>query len=211
MSKKIVNRSEAKYVEEANAIVTTSLRAESIAKDYFTGVKNVVQRQQIHEIAKVVALLEEARLRGRKVVVFGNGGSAATALHFASDLSKGAIRTGKPRMKVFTLTDNIALLTAWANDNMYRNSFAEQIENLAEAEDVVIAVSVSGNSWNVLKATEVARYKGATTIGLTGSGGGELKKIVDILISVPSNNTERCEDMHLVIAHAIITCLRELS
>jgi D-sedoheptulose 7-phosphate isomerase len=211
MSKKIVNGSEAEYVEEANAIVTTSLRAESIVKDYFTGVKNILQRQQIHEIAKVATLLEEARLRGKKVVVFGNGGSAATALHFASDLAKGAIRSGKPRIKVFTLTDNIALLTAWANDNMYRNSFAEQIENLIEAEDIVIAISVSGNSWNVLRATEVAKSKGAKTIGLTGSGGEKLKKLVDIAISTPSDNKERCEDMHLVIAHAIITCLRELS
>ena len=178
--------------------------------EYMDSAAELVKKLPTGSISDVILALEEARLHGKKIVILGNGGSAATALHFACDLSKGAITTGKPRFKVFTLTDNIALLTAWANDNMYRNSFAEQIENLIDSEDVVIAISASGNSWNVINAMKVARAKGARTIALTGSDGGQLKQLADLVILVPSNNTEQIEDMHLLIEHAMTACLREL-
>lgn len=160
------------------------------------------------KVAKVVGLLEEARQKGKTVFVFGNGGSAATASHFASDLSKGAICQGKPRIKAFALTDNVALLSAWANDTDYGNIFAEQLENLVESGDIVIGISCSGNSPNVLNGIKVAKVKGATTIGFIGFDGGKLKELVDIPIIVPNYNMEQVEDVHLVLEHVITICLR---
>jgi Phosphoheptose isomerase len=159
-------------------------------------------------IAQVVELLERARIKGRRVYVSGNGGSASTASHFASDLAKGAICEGKPRIKAFALTGNIPLLSAWANDTAYENIFAEQLENFIEAGDIAIGISGSGNSQNVLNGVEVAKAKGATTIGFIGFDGGKLEDLVDLAIIVPSYNMEQVEDIHLLLEHVITTCLR---
>ena len=181
---------------------------DAIAK-YISGVSVTLEKLPIDKIAEVVDLLEKARLEGNKVFIFGNGGSAATASHFASDLSKGAIREGKPRIKAFALTDNIPLLTAWANDTSYENVFAEQLENCVDPGDIVIGISGSGNSPNVLKGVNVAKNKGATAIGFIGFDGGKLKSLADIAIIVPSHNMEQVEDIHLLLEHVITTCLRE--
>lgn len=181
---------------------------ESIEK-YITDVNTTVASLPVERIAEVVRLLQQARAGGRRVYIFGNGGSAATASHFASDLSKGAISKGRPRIKAFALTDNVPLLTAWANDTTYENIFAEQLENYVEPGDIVIGISGSGNSPNVLKAVEVARSKGAITVGMIGFGGGKLKELVDFAVIVPSYNMEQVEDIHLLLEHVITTCLRE--
>ena len=178
-------------------------------KKYISEVSATLERLPIETIAQVVELLEEARLKAKRVFIFGNGGSAATAPHFAADLSKGAISKGKARIKAFALTDNVPLLTAWANDTVYENIFAEQLENLVEQGDIAIGVSGSGNSPNVLNGIKVARTKGATTIGFIGFDGGKLKDLVDIRITVPSHNMEQVEDIHLLLEHVITTCLRE--
>ncbi len=178
-------------------------------EDYVSQVKAALGKLPIDKIAQVVERLEEPRLQGKSVFLFGNGGSAATASHFASDLSKGAICAGKPRIKASALTDNIALLSAWANDTAWENIFAEQLENFVEPQDIAIGISGSGNSVNVLKGIEVAKSKGAFTIGFTGFDGGKLKDIVDIAIVVPNNNMEQVEDIHLLLEHVITTCLRE--
>lgn len=162
----------------------------------------------VGEVARVVELFEEARQKKKWVFIFGNGGSAATAAHFASDLAKGAICDGKPRIKALALTDNIPLLSAWANDSAYENIFAEQIENFIEAGDITVAISASGNSQNVLNGIKTAKAKGANTIGFIGFDGGKLKDMVDIPIIVPSCNMEQVEDIHLFLGHVIITCLR---
>ena len=114
------------------------------------------------------------------VFIFGNGGSAATALHFACDLGKGTIEKGKPRFKVWALTGNQPLLSALANDWGYASVFVEQLESLAERGDIAIAISGSGNSENVLKAVSLAREKGLTTIGIVGFDGGQLASGVDL-------------------------------
>ena len=134
-------------------------------KKYISEVSATLERLPIENIAQVVELLEEARLKAKRVFIFGNGGSAATASHFAADLSKRAISKGKARIKAFTLTDNVALITAWTNDTAYGNIFAEQLENFVEPGDVAIGISGSGNSPNVLNGIKVARTKGATTVG----------------------------------------------
>ena len=178
-------------------------------RKYIAEVSVALERLPIERITKVVELLEEARQKKKHVFIFGNGGSAATASHFAADLSKGAISNNKPRIKAFALTDNVALLSAWANDTTYDNVFAEQLENLAEPGDVAIGISGSGNSANVLNGVKVAKTKGATTVGFIGFDGGKLKELVDIAVIVPNHNMEQVEDIHLLFEHVITTCLRE--
>ena len=160
------------------------------------------------EIARAVELLDQARQRGSRIFIFGNGGSAATALHFACDLGKGTIEEGKPRFKVWALPGNQSLLSALANDWGYASVFAEQLESLAEPGDVAIAISGSGSSENVLRAVDVATAKGLTTIGIVGFDGGELAGKVGLNILVPCCCMEQIEDAHLIVAHAISTSLR---
>lgn len=176
---------------------------------YLSDIGVTLTKLPLERIVQVVELLKETRQKGRSVFTFGNGGSAATASHFASDLSKGAICEGKPRIKAFALTDNVPLLSAWANDTAYDNIFAEQLENLVEPGDVAIGISGRGNSPNVLNGVKVAKVKGATTIGFIGFDGGKLKDMVDIHVVVPSHNMEQVEDIHLLMEHVITTCLRK--
>ncbi len=185
-----------------------SQKTPETVRKYISEVSATLGKLPMDNIAQVVALLEEARRKEKKVFIFGNGGSAATASHFAADLSKGAISHGKPRIKAFALTDNVALFSAWANDTDYENVFAEQLENLVEPGDIVIGISGSGNSANVLKGIRVAKAKGATTIGFIGFAGGKLVELVDTSIIVPSNVMEHIEDVHLLLEHVITTCLR---
>jgi D-sedoheptulose 7-phosphate isomerase len=180
-------------------------------KDYISQVADTLSKLPVDQIAGVVDVLSEARDRGSRIFIFGNGGSAATASHFAADLAKGAIHRGKPRFKAFALTDNVPLLSAWANDTDYGNIFSEQLESFVEANDIAIAISGSGNSPNVLNGAEVAKAKGATTIGFIGFDGGRLKDLVDIALVVPSHNMEQVEDIHLLLEHVITTCLRKES
>jgi len=180
-----------------------------IIQDYLSQVSATFANLPMDTIAEVVALIKTARENGMKVFTFGNGGSAATASHFASDLSKGAISKGKPRIKAFALTDNVPLLSAWANDTSYENIFAEQLENFIEPGDIAISISGSGNSPNVLNGVKIAKAKGATTIGFIGFDGGKLKDLVDIALVVPNHNMEQVEDVHLLLEHVITTCLRE--
>jgi D-sedoheptulose 7-phosphate isomerase len=179
-----------------------------IIKNYLSQVTDTLNQLQVDKIAKVVEVLDKACVKGRRVFIFGNGGSAATASHFASDLAKGAICKGKPRFKAFALTDNVPLLSAWANDTDYGNIFSEQLENFVEPGDIAIAISGSGNSLNVLNGAKTARAKGATTIGFIGFDGGKLKDLVDIALVVPNHNMEQVEDIHLLLEHVITTCLR---
>ncbi len=176
---------------------------------YISDLDTLLKILPVEDIDRVVSLLELTREAGSQVFIFGNGGSAATASHFACDLSKGAISEGKQRIKAFALTDNVHLLTAWANDTSYDMVFAEQIHNYVEPGDVVIAISGSGNSMNVLNGISVAREKGATTVGFIGFNGGELKDLVDIHVIAPIDNMEQAEDTHLLFEHIITTCLRE--
>lgn len=179
-----------------------------IIKTYLSQVSATLANLPVDTIAEVVALIETARESGKKIFTFGNGGSAATASHFASDLAKGAISRGKPRIKAFALTDNVPLLSAWANDTAYENIFAEQLENFIERGDIAIGISGSGNSQNVLNGVKVAKSKGATTIGFIGFDGGKLKGLVDIPLVVPNHNMEQVEDIHLLLEHVITSCLR---
>ena len=162
------------------------------------------------EIELAILRLEAARQEGRFVYIIGNGGSSSAASHFACDLNKGTIKEGKLRFKALCLNDNNPIITAWANDTNYDNIFAGQLENFVKPGDVVIAISVGGNSPNVVRAIEVARFMEAYCIGIIGANKGKLGELVDLPIIIPSYNTEQVEDLHLLICHAITTCLKEL-
>lgn len=176
-------------------------------KYYLAGISTTLSSLPLDEIAQTVRILEKARLECRQVLIFGNGGSAATASHFVCDLAKGAIVSDKPRFRAISLTDNIPLISAWANDTTYENVFAEQLTNLVQAGDIAIAISGSGNSVNVLKAVEAAKVAQAITIGFTGFDGGKLKDMVDLCIVVPNHCMEQVEDVHLILEHMIKNCL----
>lgn len=176
---------------------------------YLTQLAKVVGEMPQNQIWEVIHILMGAWRRGSRVFLLGNGGSAATASHMANDLSKLTIVPGQPRFKAIALTDNVPLITAWANDTAYENVFAEQMLNLLERDDVVIGISASGNSANVLKAMQVAREHGAITIGFTGRGGGRLGRLVDHCILVPSDYILHQEDGHMILDHLISSTLRQ--
>jgi D-sedoheptulose 7-phosphate isomerase len=155
------------------------------------------------DIATLIEILAEARQQGRLIFTCGNGGSASTASHFANDLGKGASVGRKQRFRVLALTDNIAWMTALANDLDYSEIFVEQLKNYANSEDVLIAFSGSGNSPNVIKAVEWANKNGLKTVGVTGRPGGKLGAIAQTPIFVESGHMGRIEEGHFLIQHLV--------
>jgi len=165
------------------------------------------------KIADIVEMVFETYQAGRQIFIFGNGGSAATASHLAADLSKGTLgfKGDLPikRFKVISLVDNIPLITAWANDTEYGNIFSEQLKNSVQKGDLVIGISASGNSANVLRALLAARNRGAKTVGLSGFEGGKMAALVEQCLITHSRHYGRVEDSHLALAHLIAYCLSE--
>jgi len=176
--------------------------------EHIEAVREVLSKIPVADVESVVDVIRAAHGRGAHVYILGNGGSASTATHFACDLSKATIVEGRSRLRVTSLTDNIALLTAWANDTSYENVFAEQIRSLVNRLDVVIAISASGNSPNVLKGIDAAHELGAITVGLVGCTGGELRYRVDVCVHVQDHDYGVVEDCHLVLEHAITASIR---
>jgi len=176
---------------------------------YIQEIKQTLDRLPWSAIQTTIAILHQARLNNRQVFIMGNGGSAATASHFACDLGKGTLMPGRPRFRVIALTDNMPLFSALANDFGYDRVFVEQLASLVQPGDVVIGISGSGNSPNILNAILFARQVGATTIGLAGFDGGRLKELVDVCILVPNHCMEQVEDLHLMLEHLISSQLRQ--
>ena len=177
-------------------------------REYFELEARLFQQIAFDRVDKVVAQLERARVEGRRVFVFGNGGSAATASHFACDLGKGTINPNRPRFKVHALTDSLPTLTAYANDMGYDVVFADPLISHASRGDLAIAFSGSGNSPNVLRAMDTAAKLGLVTIGFTGFAGGKLKDGVEYHVNVPSDLMPQIEDVHLALTHAACEILK---
>lgn len=175
---------------------------------YASEIKSTLDRMPWTAVAHVADEIHAAWRDQRTVFIFGNGGSASTAQHMAADLSKNTAVTGLQRLRAVCLNDNIALITALANDTGYDNIFADQLINFGHAEDLVIAISTSGNSPNVLQGVAAAHRIGATVVGITGYQGGELAKIADISVVVPSQNVEQIEDVHVIIEHMLTSAVR---
>lgn len=185
-------------------------RAEVLIDEYLVTLQRTIGMISRHQVSAVVEALLLAWRENRQVFICGNGGSAATASHMANDLNKYTIVSGKRRMRAIALTDNMPVITAWANDVSYESVFREQLANLAQPNDVLIAISASGNSPNVLKALEFARENRLVCIGFTGDKGGRLKELVDICVHIPDNHIGRQEDGHMILDHVISSVLREL-
>ncbi len=161
-----------------------------------------------NELADAAALLLDTQARGRTVMLVGNGGSAATASHIACDLAKGTRNGGGPTFRVIALTDNVPVMTAWANDTDYARVFAEQVRSLAQPGDLLVAISASGTSPNIVAAAESAREARAQVLALTGRGGGLLAPLADLAIRVPAERIEVVEDAHMAIGHSLCVAAR---
>lgn len=175
---------------------------------YLRALAKAVDRLSRDEVWAVVDVLLTACRARQRVYLIGNGGSASTASHIANDLNKQAIVDGHPMFRAIALTDNVPLLTAWSNDEDYGMVFYRQLENHVEPGDVLIAISTSGNSVNILRALELARERGVKTIGFTGRDGGRLRDLVDYCVFVPSDDIGHQEAVHLALDHAITIAIR---
>jgi D-sedoheptulose 7-phosphate isomerase len=180
-------------------------------KNYKNSIKGVMDTLNVSEIEKLIELLLEAYLNDKFVFVIGNGGSAANASHLAQDLAKGTrSRLDQPkRIKALSLTDNLPFITAQGNDEGYDTIFEQQLRTFASAGDLLLAISGSGNSPNIIKAIEWANNEGLTTIGITGFDGGKLRKIAHHSVNVVLNDMCTSESIHSIIFHYIILELRE--
>ena len=179
--------------------------------EYVSDILNILQKLPLADIEEVVNILHSSRFENRQVFIMGNGGSATTASHFVCDLAKSTRRPGLPHFRVIGLTDNMASFSAYANDDGYENVFVEQLEGLIQPYDVVIGISASGNSKNVLKAIELASNVHATTIGFTGFDGGKLLLIADHNVHIPCFRYGQVEDVHLMLEHMICDTLCRLA
>lgn len=186
-------------------------------KGYLEDLKKITDSISVDDIDKTISILNEARQRGKKIFVIGNGGSASTATHFACDLNKYTSVEGQRRFKAISLEDNTALLTALINDEGWENVYSYQLENLMDDGDCLVAISVHGGtgkdkagawSQNLLNAVKIIQAKGGRAIGIVGFDGGVLREVCDASIVVPIESTPQVEGFHLVLTHLICDILR---
>lgn len=174
---------------------------------YIDRLKSTLDKISREEINGFLNLLVDALEAGRNVFTLGNGGSAATASHMAVDFNKGLSWGKARRFRFLCLSDNLPTLTAYANDVSYEDVFVEPLKNFLESGDLVIAISGSGNSRNVIKAVEYANAHGAVTVGLTGYDGGLLKKTARHGVHIPIRDMQVTEDLHMVLDHLAYSVL----
>jgi D-sedoheptulose 7-phosphate isomerase len=170
---------------------------------YKSDVLKAIDAIDIEKVGEAIALLAGAREEGRHIFVCGNGGSASTASHFVCDMVKGASFGRSSRFRIMALTDSLPTITAYSNDVSYDCIFAEQLKNFAEAGDILLAISGSGNSPNVLRAVEYANSIGCRTIALTGRDGGKLGPLAQLNIQASIPHMGRIEDVHMIVMHMI--------
>ena len=178
-------------------------------KNYLDNVAALLGQVSKEDTKMIADLVMDAYRNGKQVFIMGNGGSAATASHLACDLQKGIGFAGDKWFKVMAVTDNIPIMTAWANDADYSDIFANQLAPWIQEGDLVIGISGSGNSSNIIKAIEFANAKGAITAGMSGFKGGKLAKAAKYNVIVPSDNMQYIEDVHMVLSHLIFRYLLE--
>jgi D-sedoheptulose 7-phosphate isomerase len=175
----------------------------TFVEDYFERLRRLIDKMPVERIEAIGEILLDAYRHDKQVFVVGNGGSAATASHMACDLGKNTIRPNLRRFRITSLTDNVPLLTALANDGGYGHVFSEQLMNLIRPGDVLIALSGSGRSPNILEAIRYARSQSATVVALLGFDGGEAVELADEYVLVPSDDYGLIEDMHMILDHVL--------
>jgi D-sedoheptulose 7-phosphate isomerase len=177
---------------------------------YLDTLKHLLEELPLDAVEKVMEIFEDAYRQDRTIYICGNGGSASTAAHWVCDFSKGTIAPGAPRLRMISLGDNEPMLTAYANDVSYDQVFAEPVRTYVRRGDVVVLMTASGNSPNILAAAHAAREMGAVTVGLIGFGGGKLAALVDHQITVGCKEYGPVEDLHLVLDHIISVHMRNI-
>jgi D-sedoheptulose 7-phosphate isomerase len=196
---------------QMDSMFNKNIDVESFGVEYMDYLCTILKSISMNQIKDFVGILLDARENGSNIYFIGNGGSAATASHFANDIAIGTKEFKKP-FRVISLCDNNAIITAIGNDYGFEKIFSQQLEVLLQEKDVVVAISASGNSINLLNAFDVAKRKGATTVGLSAFDGGKLKEKADISVHVPTNNGEYgpAEDAHMVLDHLVSNYLERL-
>jgi D-sedoheptulose 7-phosphate isomerase len=194
------------------------MNTRAFIQDYLTEAREVTEAFSVADIDRTVALLFQTWRQGGQVFICGNGGSASTASHFACDLAKATIVSGKKRFNAYCLNDNIPLMSALINDDGFDNLFIEQLKSRFRPGDVLICISVHGGagkdkaglwSQNLLKAMKYAQDNGGKTIGLSGFDGGPMKDIADACMVVPADSTPHVESFHLMLEHLVCSCLKK--
>lgn len=187
--------------------MSEDIKISQFAKDYFSKLKNNLDDFDFASLDIATKLIWETYKANKTSFFIGNGGSAATASHMANGFAKGTagFKGDKPwpRFKAISLTESIATFTAWANDVSYDDIFSEQLKNLGKKGDLLVAISASGNSPNIIKACQTAKKLGLKVLGLTGFNGGKVAKISDVAIVIRDKDYGRVEDLHLLIHHVI--------
>ena len=182
--------------------------------NYIEELKKTIDKLPLLNVKKAIELIFNAYTNDKQIFVIGNGGSASTASHFACDLNKGTLQRvyddNEKRLRVISMTDNVSLLTAYGNDLSYEDIFSQQLRNLINKGDLLIAITGSCNSKNILKGIETAKKAGATVLGMLGFEGGKAKNIVDYHIIVPSSHYGQIEDSHMVLTHLISSYLSKI-
>ena len=190
-------------------MMITDNPAKQLATTFLRDFENLLRQVNLDALDRVYQILRGARDRGSTVYLAGNGGSAATAAHWVNDLGKGAKESKRTPLRVMSLSDNVSWLTALANDEGYERVFAGQLENFAKPRDVLVVLSASGNSPNLLRAVELARTRKLITVGLLGFDGGALKNMVDdvLLLPTPRGAYGLVESGHDLLCHVLTACL----
>jgi len=182
---------------------TVLFMANAFPSLYKAAVLKAIETIDLEKVGQAIDIFRRAREEGRRIFVCGNGGSATTASHFVCDMVKGASHGRPARFRVMALTDSLPTITAYSNDVGYECVFVEQLKNFAEPGDVVMAISGSGNSPNVLRAVEYGNAMGCRTIALTGRDGGKLGRMAQLNLQVPHAHMGRIEDAHMIVTHMI--------
>lgn len=181
-------------------------------KNYIRELIAIEQQIDIEIVEKIISALEKGREEEKRIFVFGNGGSASHANHFSCDLGKNVTAEEAGRFHIISICENMAAVTAYANDIDYNSVFAEQLKNhRLEQGDLILAISASGNSPNVIKACEYAKLKGARIISMTGFTGGKLKELSDLCLHIKSDEYEKVEDVHMAVMHIIVSYFKKRS
>ncbi len=177
---------------------------QTLSLDYLNQLKDLLDIFPHDKFEEIGQMLISAYERGSHLFIMGNGGSGSTASHFACDINKGCCAGLGKKFRVICLNDNTPTIMAYANDLSYKNIFVEQLRNFLRPGDVVIGISSSGNSENILLALAYAKEKGAETIGLSGFNGGRLAEIVDVPLVVAIDDVQKVEDLHMIVVHMLM-------
>lgn len=183
------------------------MKFETPIRNYLSLLQNTISSINNKEIDTYLNILMTAYEQEATIFIFGNGGSAATASHIATDLNKGISYGLDKRFRVMALTDNFSTVSAYSNDTSYEDVFVEQMKNFIRDKDIVIGISGSGNSKNVIKAIEYANSRGNTTIGITGYTGGMLRQIASHTVNANINDMQVSEDIHMILGHLTMKVL----